>query len=301
MRNAIIMAGGKGTRMKSVQPKVLHKVLDEPMASMVIHSLKEAGAERIVTVVGYRHEEVEKALAGQCEFALQEPQLGTGHAVMQARQLENETGITVVASGDCPCVRSETYAMMYDSLQDADMCVLTAVPDDNGAYGRVIRRRDGTVEKIVEYKDASEEEREVREINTGIYAFKTEVLFEGLKHITNDNAQHEYYLTDLVEILQQFGRKVIAVNCDDWHEVEGVNDNAALAEAGQYLSARINQKWMKEGVTMIDPRFTYIGPYVKIGHDVTIYPNTYLYGKTVVEDGAVVMPGTMVRDQKITK
>ena len=108
-------------------------------------------------------------------------------------------------------------------------------------------------------------------------------------------------IRDLVEILQQFGRKVIAVNCDDWHEVEGVNDNAALAEAGQYLSARINQKWMKEGVTMIDPRFTYIGPYVKIGHDVTIYPNTYLYGKTVVEDGAVVMPGTMVRDQKITK
>lgn len=301
MRNAIIMAGGKGTRMKSVQPKVLHKVLDEPMAGLVIHALKEAGAERIVTVVGYRHEEVEEALKGQCEFAVQEPQLGTGHAVMQARQLEHETGITVVASGDCPCVRSATYAMMYEALSDADMCVLTAVPDDNGAYGRVIRRKDGTVEKIVEYKDASEEERAVREINTGIYAFKTEALFEGLKHITNDNAQHEYYLTDLVEILQKLGKKVIAVNCDDWHEVEGVNDNVALAEAGKYLQKRINTAWMKEGVTMIDPDNTYIGPYVTFGHDVTVYPNTYLYGHTVVEDGAVVMPGTFVRDRKITE
>jgi bifunctional UDP-N-acetylglucosamine pyrophosphorylase/glucosamine-1-phosphate N-acetyltransferase len=301
MKNAIIMAGGKGTRMKSVQPKVLHKVLDEPMAGLVIHALKEAGAERIVTVVGYRHEEVEAALKGQCEFAVQEPQLGTGHAVMQARQLEHETGITVVASGDCPCVRSETYAMMYASLKDADMCVLTAVPDDNGAYGRVIRKADGTVEKIVEYKDASDAERAVREINTGIYAFRTEALFEGLKHLNNDNAQHEYYLTDLVEILQKLNRKVIAVKCEDWQEVEGVNDNAALAEASQYLSQRINEAWMKNGVTMIDPRFTYIGPYVTIGHDVTIYPNTYLYGHTAVEDGAVVMPGTFVRNGRITK
>ena len=187
MRNAIIMAGGKGTRMKSVLPKVLHKILNEPMASMVIRSLKEAGAERIVTVVGYQHELVEKELAGQCEFAVQEPQL---------------------ASGDCPCVRSETYAKMYEELGDADMAVLTAVPDDNGAYGRVIRREDGTVEKIVEFKDANEEERNVREINTGIYAFKTESLFEGLKLIKNENAQHEYYLTDLVEILQNLGKKV---------------------------------------------------------------------------------------------
>ena len=280
MRNAIIMAGGKGTRMKSVLPKVLHKILNEPMASMVIRSLKEAGAERIVTVVGYQHELVEKELAGQCEFAVQEPQLGTGHAVMQARQLENESGITVVASGDCPCVRSETYAKMYDELGDADMAVLTAVPNDNGAYGRVIRREDGTVEKIVEFKDATEEERKV-------------------KLIKNENAQHEYYLTDLVEILQNLGKKVIAINCDDWREVEGINDCVAQAEANSYLQHRINLHWMKEGVNIIDPNNTYIGPEVSFGHDVIVHPNTYLYGKTKVKDNTEVMPGTFAQDQEL--
>ena len=278
MRNAIIMAGGKGTRMKSVLPKVLHKILNEPMAFMVIRSLKEAGAERIVTVVGYQHELVEKELAGQCEFAVQEPQLGTGHAVMQARQLENESGITVVASGDCPCVRSETYAKMYEELGDADMAVLTAVPDDNGAYGRVIRREDGTVEKIVEFKDANEEERNVREINTGIYAFKTESLFE---------------------ILQNLGKKVIAIHCDDWREVEGINDCVAQAEANAYLQHRINLHWMKEGVNIIDPGNTYIGPEVSFGHDVIVHPNTYLYGKTTVKDNTEVMPGTFAQDQEL--
>jgi UDP-N-acetylglucosamine diphosphorylase/glucosamine-1-phosphate N-acetyltransferase len=299
MKNAIIMAGGKGTRMKSELPKVLHKILNEPMAKLVIDSLKEAGCERIVTIVGYQHELVEKALEGQCEFAVQEPQLGTGHAVMQARQLENETGITLVASGDCPCVKSETYKKLYEELGDADMAVLTTVPDDNGAYGRVIRREDGTVEKIVEFKDANEEEKKVREINTGIYAFKNESLFEGLKLIKNDNSQHEYYLTDLVEILQSLGKKVIAINCDDWHEVEGINDCVAQAEASEYLRDRINLKWMKEGVTLVDPKNTYIGPKVTFGHDVIVHPNTYLYGNTTVKDNTEVLPGTYAVDKEL--
>lgn len=291
MRNAIVMAGGKGTRMKSETPKVLHKILNEPMAGLVVNSLKKAGCERIVMVTGYQHETVEKALEGQCEFALQEPQLGTGHAVMQAKQLEHETGLTLVASGDCPCVRSKTYAKLYEEIGDADMAVLTAVPDDNGAYGRVIRRDDNTVEKIVEFKDASEEEKKVREINTGIYVFRNESLFAGLKLLKNDNAQHEYYLTDLVEILQEMGKKVVAVKCDDWREVEGVNDNRALAEAEAYLKERINLHWMQEGVTIYDPGNTYIGPYVTFGHDDIVHPNTYLYGHTIVEDNAEIMPG----------
>lgn len=299
MKNAIIMAGGKGTRMKSELPKVLHKILNEPMAKLVIDSLKEAGCERIVTIVGYQHELVEKALEGQCEFAVQEPQLGTGHAVMQARQLENESGITIVASGDCPCVRSETYKKLYDQLGDADMAVLTTVPDDNGAYGRIIRREDGTVEKIVEFKDANEEEKKVREINTGIYAFKNESLFEGLKLIKNDNAQHEYYLTDLVEILQSLDKKVVAIESDDWHEVEGINDCVAQAEASEYLRDRINLHWMKEGVTLVDPKNTYIGPKVKFGHDVIVHPNTYLYGTTTVKDNTEVLPGTYAVDKEL--
>ena len=301
MKNAIIMAGGKGTRMKSEKPKVLHEILNEPFLGLVINALKQAGTERIVTIVGYRHEEVEKAMAGQCEFAVQEPQLGTGHAVMQARQLEKETGITLVASGDCPCVRPETYAALYEQIGDADMAVLTAVPDDNGHYGRVIRRADGTVEKIVEYKDATEEERAVREVNTGIYAFRNESLFEGLKHLTPNNAQHEYYLTDLVAILQELGKTVKAVQCEDWREVEGINDNAAQAEASAYLQARINRKWMQEGVTIVNPASAYIGPYVTFGHDVTVYPDTYLYGRTTVEDGATIMPGTWLENAEVSK
>ncbi len=301
MNHAIIMAGGKGTRMKSDLPKVLHKVLNETMIELVVNALKEAGAQRIVTITGYQHELVEKALGDQCEFALQEPQLGTGHAVMQARQLENETGITVVASGDCPCVRSETYRKMYECIGDADMVVLTAVPDDNGAYGRVIRRADNTVEKIVEFKDATDAEKQVREINTGIYAFKNEALFEGLKLLKNDNAQQEYYLTDLVEILQSLGKKVIAVNCDDWHEVQGINDCVALAEASAYLQERINTEWMKQGVTLVDPKNTYIGPYVTFGHDVIVHPNTYLYGKTTIEDYAEILPGFYAENTTIRK
>ncbi len=291
-KNAIIMAGGKGTRMKSELPKVLHKILEEPMVKLVVQGLKDAGAERIVTIVGYRHELVEDVLQGISEIAVQEPQLGTGHAVMQARQLAGEKGITVVASGDTPLVKPETYAMMYESLGDAHMAVLTVEPDDAASYGRVIRNEHGDVEKIVEFKDANEEEKKVREINSGIYAFDNEALFEGLKLLKNDNAQHEYYLTDLVEILKGLGKRVIAVKSEDWKEVQGINDNLALAQAAATLKNRINTRLMKQGVTIVDPNNTYIGPYVTFGHDVIVHPNTYLFGHLHIDDESVIMPGT---------
>ena len=187
---------------------------------------------------------------------------------MQAQQLANEEGITLVASGDTPCVKPETYQKLYDLIGDADMAVLTAIPEDNGAYGRVIRNADGTVEKIVEFKDANDAEKAVREINTGIYAFNNQSLFEGLKHLNNNNAQHEYYLTDLVEILKKLGKKVVAIPCDDWQEVQGINGNVELAHAAKYMQERINTEWMKKGVTIYDPNTTYIGPNVTFGTDV---------------------------------
>ena len=301
MKNAIIMAGGKGTRMHSELPKVLHKILEVPMLGMVINSLKKSGTERIVCVVGYKHEEVEAAMAGKCEFAVQEPQLGTGHAVMQAQQLANEEGITLVASGDTPCVKPETYQKLYDLIGDADMAVLTAVPEDNGAYGRVIRNADGIVEKIVEFKDANDAEKAVREINTGTYAFNNQSLFEGLKHLNNNNAQNEYYLTDLVDILKKLGKKVVAIQCDDWQEVQGINGNVELAHAAKYMQERINTEWMKRGVTIYDPNTTYIGPNVTFGTDVIIHPNTYLYGDVTVEDYAEILPGTWLEDTNVPK
>ncbi len=299
MKNAIIMAAGKGTRMKSDLPKVLHRILEEPMAGMIVNNVKQAGAERVVCIVGYRHELVEEAMKGKCEFAVQEPQLGTGHAVMQARQLENDQGKTLVANGDCPCVRPSTYARMYEALDHADMVVLTAEPEDTASYGRVIRNAEGNVEKIVEFKDCTEEEKAVREINTGIYCFDNESLFEGLKHLKNNNAQNEYYITDLVEILRGMGKTVAAVKAVDWLEVQGVNDNVELAKAGKYMAERINTEWMIRGVTIMDPESTFIGPNVKIGHDVMIYPNTYLFGETEIGNDVRIMPGCWLKDEKV--
>lgn len=298
-KNAIIMAAGKGTRMHSDLPKVLHKIMDEPMISLITSSLNKAGSERIVSIVGYGRDEVMKAMEGRCEFAVQDPQLGTGHAVMQAKQLEGEDGDTLVVNGDGPCISPATYKSLYDALKDADMAVLTSIPEDARAYGRVIRREDGSVSRIVEYKDASEAERAVREVNMGSYAFDNRKMFEALKELKNNNAQNEYYITDLVAIFNAKGWKVAAVVAEDTEEVQGVNDNVELAKATAYLRDRINLEWMKKGVTIMDPKTTYIGPDVEIGHDVMIYPNTYLFGHTKIKDGAVILPGTMVKDETI--
>lgn len=299
MKSAIIMAGGKGTRMNSKLAKVLHPVLGVPMVQWVIDGLKKAGSERIVTVVGFQHEEVERQLAGQCEFALQAKQLGTGHAVKQATQLKELDGITIVASGDCPNVRPETYASLYDMEENCDMMVLTAVLKDAGTYGRVIRLKDGSVEKIVEAKDANDQELAVREINSGIYAFRTKKLFEALDLLKNDNAQKEYYLTDVVAIFKEKGYTVQAKVVEDYHEVEGLNSLVEVASSGKYLQKRINAEWMKAGVQMVDPDHTYVGPYVKLESDVFLYPNVFIYGHSVVHTGSTLYPGIFLEDEEI--
>lgn len=299
MKNAIVLAAGKGTRMRSDTPKVLHNVLEMPMAGLIVQNLKKAGADRIVTVVGYGADQVKQALNGECEFAVQEPQLGTGHAVMCANQLENEEGVTLVVNGDCPCIESDTLVSLYKAVEDADMAVLTVSLDDAKSYGRVIRDENNRVLRIVEFKDCNEEEAKVKEINTGIYAFNNKALFEGLKKVTNDNAQHEYYITDLVEILNNEGKTVKAVLTNNIEEVQGVNDCVELAHANAYLRNKINTKWMKEGVTMIDPMNTYIGPNVTFGHDVVLHPNVYLYGNTHIGDNVVVKPNTFIVDETV--
>ncbi len=240
MKRAIVLAAGKGTRMKSELPKVLHEVNGKSMINMILDNLKLAGVDEIVSVVGYKHELVEKEVEGMCEFAIQEPQLGTGHAVMQAKQFEDKDGITVVASGDCPCIKPETFASMFEACKDADMVILTAKPKDTLSYGRIIRDNKGNVEKIVEFKDANEEERQVKEINTGIYAFDNKSLFEGLLKINNNNAQNEYYITDMVEILKNEGKVVKAVLVEDYEEVQGINNVEELKKAEEYLKRRDN-------------------------------------------------------------
>ncbi|SJZ69769.1 bifunctional UDP-N-acetylglucosamine diphosphorylase/glucosamine-1-phosphate N-acetyltransferase GlmU [Anaerorhabdus furcosa] len=300
MRQAIIMAAGKGTRMMSELPKVMHKVCQKTMVEHLIDQSKLAGATRVVTVVGYGHEVIEEAMKGKTDFALQEPQLGTGHAVMQAKQCASEDGETLVINGDCPCLTNETLSTLALELKDnTKMVILTAILDDPSAYGRVIRDENGYVTKIVEFKDCTEEEKKIKEINTGIYAFDNKTLFSNLTEIQNNNAQSEYYITDLVAILNNKGIKVSAVVATDNDEVAGVNDKVELAYANHTMQQRINSNWMRKGVTLINPDATYIGAEVEIEADTTIYPNVYLEGKTKIAKGTVILPNSFLVDARI--
>lgn len=210
MRSAIVLAAGKGTRMKSDKCKVMHEVLHKPMIGHIVESLRKANVDRIVVVVGHGAESVKEYLKDSVEYALQEPQLGTGHAAMQAEMLKEEKGDTIILCGDGPCIQSETILKVFEANKDHACSVVTAVLEDGARYGRIVRNEKNLVEKIVEAKDCSSEELEIKEINTGIFCFKNELLFEGLKEIKNNNAQNEYYLTDLVEI---FNKKGIICKC----------------------------------------------------------------------------------------
>lgn len=288
MKSAIIMAAGKGTRMKSEKPKCMHKVCDKAMLDHLIDEAQKAGAEKIVTIVGHGHEEIERALEGRVEFALQNPQLGTGHAVMQATQCEALQGLTLVINGDCPCVTQETMERLYEEANRYEMVVLTVTLNDPKAYGRIIRNQQGLIEKIVEFKDCTEEEKKIQEINTGIYAFNNEVLFSNLKELKNNNAQSEYYITDLVEVLNQKGLSVGAVEALDEKEVAGVNDQVELAQANKYMRKKINKYWMSQGVVMLDPKTTYIGADVTLAPEVILYPNVVLEGQTTIGKGTTI-------------
>ena len=294
MKSAIVLAAGKGTRMKSSLCKVMHPVLNKPMIGHIIKTLKDAEVDRIVVVVGHGAESVKEYLKDGVEYALQEPQLGTGHAVMQANALEHEDGDTIVLCGDGPCIQKETILKAFEANKEYACTVLTSVVPAGKNYGRIVRNEGGMVERIVEAKDCSEEELKINEINTGIYCFKTQKLFEGLKEITTNNAQHEYYLTDLVEI---FNRKQEAVNAyivEDADETMGVNDRVDLAEANKWLKNHINHKHMVNGVTLVDPENTYIDADVTIESDTIIYPNVYLQGDTKIGKNVTILPGTVL-------
>lgn len=287
MNYAIILAAGKGTRMKSNKPKVLHKILDKTMIEQLIDTCRKAGADKIICVLGYKSEEVIKVIEYNSDYVIQEPQLGTAHAVSMCSELKDMVGKTLVINGDVPCIKEETLRSLYDNLQDNKMLVLTTILKDGKHYGRVVKENDEIV-KIVEYKDTSDKEREIKEINTGIYVFDNEVLFKGLEKVNNNNAQNEYYLTDLVEIIRNMNYKVKSVVCDDNDEVSGVNDRIELALLNKYMAKRINEEHMRNGVTIIDPDNTYIGSDVIIGSDSIIYPNVTIFGKSILENNTTI-------------
>jgi bifunctional UDP-N-acetylglucosamine pyrophosphorylase/glucosamine-1-phosphate N-acetyltransferase len=298
----VILAAGQGKRMKSKLYKVLHPVCGKPMIGHVLDALQAVQTDRTVVVVGHGAEAVKSYLGNRAEYVLQREQLGTGHAVMQAEDvLKNETGVTIVICGDTPLITSETLKKLLDLHIDtqAAATILTAKLDNPRGYGRIIRDREGAVVRIVEQKDCSPEEEKVQEINTATYCFDNQKLFAALKQITNRNAQQEYYLTDVIGVLQKQGERIAASCLDDPAEASGVNDRAQLAEAERIMRERILRRHLMNGITIIDPANTYIGCDVIIGADTVIFPGTHLSGSTVIGADCKIGPGADIRDTKI--
>ncbi|MCZ0718031.1 bifunctional UDP-N-acetylglucosamine diphosphorylase/glucosamine-1-phosphate N-acetyltransferase GlmU [Aerococcus kribbianus] len=301
-RNAIILAAGKGTRMKSKLYKVLHQVAGKAMVDHVLTTISQAGFDNVISIVGYGAEEVKSVLGERSDYCLQAEQLGTGHAVLQAEdKLKDKDGVTLVICGDTPLLTAETIKELVarHEEEEAKATVLTAFAQDPTAYGRVLRDEQGFVQKIVEEKDANEAEKAVQEINTGTYVFDNKALFDALHQVGNDNAQGEYYLPDVISILQNQGQRISAYQMADLDESLGVNDRVALAKASQLFFRRNNIKHMRNGVTIVDPDNTYIEADVEIGPDTIIEPNVHLKGQTVLGSNVYIASGSVIIDSQI--
>lgn len=298
----VVLAAGKGTRMKSKLYKVLHKVCGKTMVEHVVDAAQGVNPAEIVTIVGTGAGDVEKVLADKSKFAFQEKQLGTGDAVMTAREeLGDNDGATLVVTGDTPLFTTDTFNELfkYHAEKGNAATVLTAEAPNPFGYGRIIRDDQGNVLRIVEQKDGKPEELKVKEINTGVFCFDNKKLFEALKHVNNDNAQGEYYLTDVLEILRNSGERVGAYKMPDFSESLGVNDRIALAQATKTMQRRINEQHMRDGVSFIDPDTAYIDADVKIGNDTVIEGNVVIKGNTEIGSDCYITSGSRIVDSKI--
>jgi bifunctional UDP-N-acetylglucosamine pyrophosphorylase/glucosamine-1-phosphate N-acetyltransferase len=307
--SAIILAAGEGTRMRSDRPKPLHVICGRPMVVHVIHALERLRPDRTAVVVGHGAERVTKSVQALAPgwanvvFVEQHEQNGTGHATSigmsaySGDDYDDDEASIVVLPGDTPLLQPDTL----DELVAAHVAngnaatLLTSLMDDPTGYGRVIRKRDGQVQRIVEQRDASPDELDVNEVCTSIYVFRRDLLGPALRTLTTDNAQGEYYLTDVISVLADMGHRVGCVQAPA-AETQGVNDRWQLALAERELRARTNRRWLLNGVTMLDPRQTFIDVDVTIGRDVTLYPGTLLGGSTVVGDGCEIGPHTRLVD-----
>ncbi|NMB17035.1 MAG: bifunctional UDP-N-acetylglucosamine diphosphorylase/glucosamine-1-phosphate N-acetyltransferase GlmU [Firmicutes bacterium] len=294
---AIVLAAGQGTRMCSRRAKVLHKVCGKPMVSHVVDSLRLAGVTKIIVVIGHQGEKVKEAMGAGVEFVLQEERLGTGHAVGMAKDIfVGHEGHVMVLAGDTPLLRPQTLKELAAVGRGFSAAVLTARMPDPGGYGRVIRGADGTIVGIVEERDASPAQLAMDEVNTGTYIFRSQDLFPALERIKPDNAQGEYYLTDVIGLLVREGKAVAGHGCREWQEAMGINDRVQLAFAEGVLRERIRRELMLSGVTIYAPESVFIDMDVEVGQDTIIHPFCFLEGRTVVGEECVIGPGVRITD-----
>jgi bifunctional UDP-N-acetylglucosamine pyrophosphorylase/glucosamine-1-phosphate N-acetyltransferase len=304
--SAIVLAAGEGSRMRSARPKPLHRLCGKPMLMYVVESLADVEVDRAAIVVGHKGEWVTKKMQEhphdvQVDFVEQRVQRGTGDATLVGLvglPDDEDEGDVLVLIGDAPLLRPSTVASLVERHRSsgAAATVLTAVMADPTGYGRVLRGRDDRVVRIVEQRDATPDELEVREVNTSIYCFRRSLLAPALRRIEPDNSQGEYYLTDVVEVLASAGHPVEALAVGDPAETQGINDRLQLAAAESELRRRTNESLLSSGVTMVDPAAVYIDTTVAVGRDVTLFPGVILQGSTVVGDGTELGPNTRLID-----
>src|SRR5689334_19284082 len=305
--NVLIMAAGLGTRMKSNRAKVLHEIGGAPLIAYVVRAAQALEPRTIITIVGHQAEEVERAVLAEvgelASFVLQEKQRGTGDAVESARTLlENSDSVVLVLSGDVPMIRVETLQNLIKNHNDtgAACSILSVRLENPTGYGRIIRDSNGEFRKIVEQRDATEEERQVREINSGIYCFEAKALYAALRKVEPKNDQGEYYLTDVAEIILASGGTVGVYLINDPREVAGVNTRAELAEFENLVRrAAIRRLMIESGVTFIDPSHAYISAEAQIGRDTIIHPNVTIEGKTVIGEGCVIRAGARITSSRL--
>ena len=299
---AVVLAAGMGTRMRSKLPKVLHKLIGVPMINHVVNTLYEAGINNIIVVVGYRGELVEEVLDKNCRVVFQKEQLGTGHALLQALPALSgyAEGDCLVVCGDTPLLKARTLEQLRDKhrISGARATVLTACLPDPTGYGRIIKGPGG-IERIVEEKDASLQEKAVKEINTGTYCFNIDSLVQELGRLTTSNAQGEYYLTDIIKRLVDKKERVETMLLDNPDEAAGINNRVQMAQAEAVLRQDILVRHMLQGVTIINPEHTYVEAGVKIGKDTVLYPGTILEGATSIGEDCVIGPDTRIVDSVI--
>ncbi|MDD2376319.1 MAG: bifunctional UDP-N-acetylglucosamine diphosphorylase/glucosamine-1-phosphate N-acetyltransferase GlmU [Clostridia bacterium] len=294
---AIILAGGKGTRMKSELPKVLHKVYDRCIIDYVYDSCKQAGIDDISIVVGHKYEKVIEHFGKEnAKFFIQEEQLGTGHAVMQVKDNIKENDLVIVINGDMPLISSFTIKSFVSFLQlgNFDGALASAVFDKTPSYGRIVRDNEGNFSKIVEQKDCNEDELEIEEVNIGLYSFKGKHLLDSFSKLNNNNAQKEYYITDIPYYIMNDGGKVGVYMLQDSDETQGINSRSDLSVVTNTLLHNTREIHMDNGVTLIDPSNTYISLDVEIGKDTIIYPGTNIQGRTKIGEGCIIGPNSTI-------